>query len=168
MPSLATVSIHSSQFPDAVQRDLLESLRTRQVNHKFHYDSIRQTQKWLALHEAYSPARTDPEALAIYDQAFEAAVKRIPSKKVHVIGLGCGGGKKDTRLLELLSQGDREVFYTPVDVSSAMVLVARQTATDVIPAERCFPLVCDLAEADNLATCIDGSDAVRDVPRVVT
>jgi len=50
MPSLAHVAIHSSQFPESVRRDLLESLRTRQVNHKFHYDTAKQTQKWLALH----------------------------------------------------------------------------------------------------------------------
>ena len=61
MSSLAHIAIHPSQFPEQVRRDLLESLRTRQVNHKFHYDSIKQTQKWLALHGAYSPSRTDPE-----------------------------------------------------------------------------------------------------------
>ena len=36
MSTIANVAIHASQFPDAVRRDLLESLRTRQVNHKFH------------------------------------------------------------------------------------------------------------------------------------
>jgi hypothetical protein len=55
---------HSSQeFPDQVRRDLLESLRARAINHKFHYDSARQTVKWLALHEAYSPTRTDDDCL---------------------------------------------------------------------------------------------------------
>ncbi len=53
MSSVAHVTIHPSQFPDAVRRDLLASLRDRQVNHKFHYDSIKQTQKWLAIHQAY-------------------------------------------------------------------------------------------------------------------
>ncbi|MGA2030252.1 MAG: hypothetical protein ABSG87_09295, partial [Verrucomicrobiota bacterium] len=59
MPSTANVIIHASQFPENVRCDLLESLRTRRVNHKFHYDSIKQTQKWLALHQAYSPSRND-------------------------------------------------------------------------------------------------------------
>src|SRR5438270_11095385 len=61
MTGLAEVRIHPSQFPEAVQSDLLESLRSRKINHKFHYDSVKQTQKWLALHEACSPARTEPD-----------------------------------------------------------------------------------------------------------
>ena len=51
MASVANVTIHASQFPEAVRRDLIESLRTRQVNHKFHYDSVKQTHQWLALHQ---------------------------------------------------------------------------------------------------------------------
>ena len=53
MSSIAQVTIHASQFPEAVRRDLLASLRTRQVNQKFHYDSVKQTQRWLALHQQY-------------------------------------------------------------------------------------------------------------------
>src|SRR4051812_49907250 len=95
MSSVAQVAIHPSQFPDQVRRDLLESLRTRLVNHKFHYDSIKQTQKWLALHQAYSPSRTDADCAATYDQSFAAVVKEITARRVHLIGLGCGGGEKD-------------------------------------------------------------------------
>ena len=65
---------------------------------------------------------------------------RIKSKAVHVIGLGCGGGQKDTRLLKLLKARGREIFYTPCDVSTAMVLTARQTALAVVPEKNCFPL----------------------------
>jgi uncharacterized SAM-dependent methyltransferase len=150
MSTAANVTIHSSQFPDAVRRDLLASLRTRRVNHKFHYDSVKQTQKWLALHQAYSPTRNDADCRAIYENGFAAAVEKIKAKQVHVIGLGCGGGQKDTRLLKLLKGRGREIVYTPCDVSAAMVLVARQTALAVLPEEKCFPLVCDLATADDL------------------
>src|ERR1022692_2297544 len=122
------VAIHPSQFPENIRRDLLASLRSRRVNHKFHYDSVRQTQKWLALHQVYSPARNDENCRAIYEHAFEAAAAKIKTKCVHVIGLGCGGGQKDTRLLKLLKGGGKKIFYTPCDVSSAMVLVARQAA----------------------------------------
>ncbi len=59
MPITANIIIHESQFPENVRRDLLASLRTRRVNHKFHYDSVKQTQKWLALHQIYSPSRND-------------------------------------------------------------------------------------------------------------
>ena len=112
-----------------MRRDLLESLRTRQVNHKFHYDSVKQTQQWLALHQAYSPSRTDADCAAAYDRSFAAAAARMAARRVHLIGLGCGGGQKDTRLLQLLQDSGKEAFYTPSDVSTAMVLVARQAAT---------------------------------------
>ena len=146
----AEVTIHRSQFPEAVRRDLLESLRSRRVNHKFHYDSVKQMQKWLALHQAYSPARNDADCRAIYDKGFEAAANQIRTKQIHVIGLGCGGGQKDARLLQLLKDRGRKIFYTPCDVSAAMVLVARQTALAVVPEKNCFPFVCDLATADDL------------------
>jgi L-histidine N-alpha-methyltransferase len=150
MSSLVQVAIHSSQFPEKVRRDLLDSLRTREVNHKFHYDSVKQTQKWLALHQAHSPSRNDADCAAIYDKGFEAVAARMESSVTHLIGLGCGGGQKDTRLLHLLKEHGKETFYTPCDVSTAMVLVARQTALAVLPEERCFPTVCDLAGADDL------------------
>lgn len=161
--SPAKVTIHPSQFPDAVRRDLIESLRTRQVNHKFHYDSHKQTQKWLALHEAYSPARTDSDCLEIYDRAFTStAHDHLSGSSVHVIGLGCGGGQKDTRLLELLQNSGKTVSqripvaYTPSDVSVAMVLVAREKALSVVKDEDCHPLVCDLATAGDLEATLGG------------
>lgn len=167
MPPLAHVLIHASQFPPSVRRDLLESLRTRQVNHKFHYDSIKQTQQWLALHQAYSPSRTDAHCAAAYDQCFAAVPARLGVKRVHLIGLGCGGGQKDTRLLRLLRESGEETFYTPSDVSTAMVLVAQQTATAVIPAENCSALVCDLGAADDLPAVIDALP-VSHAARVLT
>ena len=150
----ANATIHASQFPENVRRDLIASLATRRVNHKFHYDSVRQTQKWLALHQAHSPARNDADCADTYDRAFAEAVKQIPAKQIHVIGLGCGGGQKDTRLLGLLKASGREIFYTPCDVSVAMTLVARQAALAVVPEPNCFPFVCDLATADDLSAAL--------------
>jgi L-histidine N-alpha-methyltransferase len=150
MSSTANVTIHQSQFPENVRGDLLESLRTRKVNHKFHYDSVKQTQKWLALHQQFSPSRNDADCAATYDRAFTEAVSRIEADGVHVIGLGCGGGQKDARLLKLLCDRSADVSYTPCDVSTAMVLTARQTALAVLPEQKCFPFVCDLATANDL------------------
>jgi L-histidine N-alpha-methyltransferase len=155
MSSAVNVTIHASQFPEKVRRDLLESLRVRQVNHKFHYDSVKQTQKWFALHQAYSPSRNDADCQAVYEQGFKVATAKIKTPRVHVIGLGCGGGQKDTRLLKLLKKAGREIFYTPCDVSTAMVLVARQTVLAVMPENNCFPFVCDLATADDLLEAFD-------------
>lgn len=150
MPEIASIDIHPSQFPAAVRGDLIESLRSRRVNHKFHYDSVKQTHKWLALHQAHSPSRHDRDCARIYDRSFTAAVAQIKSRSVHLIGLGCGGGQKDARLIKLLRASRRQVAYSPCDVSTAMVLVARQAALDSGFVKDCHPLVCDLATADDL------------------
>ncbi len=108
---------------------------------------------------------------AVYERGFAAAAAQIKSKSVQVIGLGCGGGQKDTRLLKLLKARGKDVFYTPCDVSAAMVLTARQTALAVLPGRNCFPLVCDLATADDLekiagsARCADRTPQ-RGVPAI--
>ena len=145
----------------------MESLRTRRINHKFHYDSVNQTQKWLALHEAYSPSRTDPGCAAIYDRGFAVAVQSIVAKSIHLIGLGCGGGEKDSRLLARLQEAGKEVYYTPSDVSTAMVLAARDASLAVISPDRCFPLVCDLATADDLKSVFD-EQQVAGATRLIT
>ncbi|HHY84242.1 MAG TPA: L-histidine N(alpha)-methyltransferase [Verrucomicrobia bacterium] len=150
MASAATVLIHPSQFPANVRRALVQSLRRRQVNHKFHYDSVRQAQQWLRVHEAYAPSRNDPQWIAAFDRAFEAALKHARPGPLHLIGLGCGGGQKDRRLLELARADHREVIYTPCDVSAALVLVAREAALNVIPSDRIHCRVCDLTEAPDL------------------
>ncbi|MDE3068589.1 MAG: L-histidine N(alpha)-methyltransferase [Verrucomicrobiota bacterium] len=167
MTAIAHVAIDSSQFPENVRRDLWQSLRRRRVNHKFHYDSVRQAQKWLALHQACSPTRNDADCRRIYEQGFEAVAEKIKAKRVHVLGLGCGGGQKDTRLLKRLKARNREIFYAPCDVSAAMVLVARRTALAVLPEKHCFPLVCDLATADDLSGLFD-SRAAPHASRVLT
>jgi L-histidine N-alpha-methyltransferase len=167
MSALANVAIHASQFPENVRRDLLRSLRSRKIAHKFHYDSVKQTQKWLALHRQFSPSRHDADCRAIYQQSFEAVAHEIKSKSVHLIGLGCGGGQKDTRLLKMLKATGKEVFYTPSDVAVAMVLTARQTALSVLPEKSCFPLVCDLETANDLPAVFD-SPLARHASRIIT
>ena len=144
--ALATVTIHSSQFPENVRRDLLQSLRTRMVNHKFHYESHKQAQKWLALHEAFSPARTDPDCIEIYDRSFRSAAAEIAAAEVQVIGLGCGGGQKDVRLLCLLADRGKMVSYRPCDVSLPLVLTAREAARQAVDDMVCEPLLFDLTQ----------------------
>jgi len=167
MNSITNVAIHASQFPENVRRDLLASLRMRRVSHKFHYDSIKQTQRWLALHEAHSPARYDKDCLATYDRAFIAATSQIKSKRILVVGLGCGGGQKDVRLLKLLKASGKKISYTPCDVSVAMTLAARKAALRILPDTNCFPFVCDLATADNLSTAFDSRFTIHD-SRLIT
>jgi uncharacterized SAM-dependent methyltransferase len=142
------VAIHPSQYPERVQADLLTSLRKQQIQHKFHYDSHKQAQKWLAVHEAHSPARKDPDCLAVYEKAFNSIAQQFPCTKLHVIGLGCGGGQKDAALLERFTAAGSPPLYSAVDVSLPLVITARLRAANI--AESTTGLVCDLETADDV------------------
>jgi hypothetical protein len=148
------VRIHASQFPEQIRRELLDSLRRRQINHKFHYQSVKQATKWLRLHRAYSPSKTDRDCSRIYQLSFEAAAARIKAKRVHVIGLGCGNGEKEAAILGLLTKS-RETLFTPSDVSVPLVLTARKAASRLIAEGNCLPLVCDLQTANDLPQFFD-------------
>jgi uncharacterized SAM-dependent methyltransferase len=150
----AQVFVHKSQFPENVRRDLLESLRSRIINHKFHYESYKQAAKWLALHEAYSPARRDPSCQRIYDEAFNATALAANSSVVHVIGLGVGGGQKEARLLELLCNRNIEISYTACDVSLPLVLTAREAALLFVSADNLSEVVCDLNGVSDLTDAL--------------
>jgi L-histidine N-alpha-methyltransferase len=163
------VVIDASQFPDAVRHDLHESLRARKVNHKFHYDSYKQTQKWLALHQAYSPARTDPHCGEVYEKSFAAVAQGLGPGQVHLVGLGCGSGQKDVTLLGQLRGSGRAATYIACDVSVAMVLVARQSALEIVSEADCSPVVCDLATAQDLnALLLHGAAPAAPGPRLFT
>lgn len=167
MNPLAIVAVHASQFPEKVTEDLLESLRSRKIAHKFHYDSVKQTQKWLALHQQYSPSRNDAACRNAYENSFKTVARQVSGKTAHVIGLGCGGGQKDTALIKKLKVPGRKVFYTPCDVATAMVLTARRTALSILPENCCLPLVCDLQNADDLPPAFNLAAAGKAV-RVIT
>lgn len=162
----AHVFIDPSQFPENVRRDLLISLRARAINHKFHYDTYKQAARWLALHEAHSPARQDASCLKIYDDAFRATAETSGTENIHLVGLGCGGGQKEAGLIERLHATPRRIIYTPCDVSLPLVLTARAAARARLEAENCHGVVCDLGTTDELAATLDQFDSTS--RRVVT
>jgi uncharacterized SAM-dependent methyltransferase len=150
MASTVSVAVHPSQFPERVQRELIQGLRQRRIAPKFHYQSYKQSQKWLVLHDAWAPSRNDADCAGVYDRGFAAAAELLASRQVRVIGLGCGRGQKETRLLALLAGQGRGLSYTPCDVSLALVLTAAAGAKRAVPSLLCGPLLCDLAVADDL------------------
>ncbi len=152
-PALPAISvpvlIHPSQFPAAVEAALVASLNTRRMNHAFHYQSPKQTRRWLRLHEAYSPARRDESADLSYHMAVEKAAAELgDAQAVDVLSLGCGGGQKDVAILRSLLRGPHpcDAAYLPSDVSVGLTLVARDAArADAgLAPEACRPLVLDL------------------------
>ena len=163
--SLVRLLVHPSQFPEAIEFSMRESLRLRVMNHKFHYDTPKQTLKWLQLHEAFSPARTDPDCVRIYDQAFDHCVTSMPSaRSIEVVSLGSGGGQKEAGLFQRLAAALPRacLSYVPVDVSSGLALTSRAAALAVgVKADNITPVVIDLAQAQVWAS--DLSPALRDV-----
>ena len=168
MSSLVQVAIHASQFPENVRRDLLESLRTRRVNHKFHYDSVKQTQQWLALHQAYSPSRTDADCAATYDRSFAAVAARIdsPARAPHRPGL--------RRRAEGHAAAEAAAGFGQESVLHALGCQHGDGASwrgrrprRWLPPEDCFPLVCDLASADDLPAVLEALP-VPDAARLIT
>jgi L-histidine Nalpha-methyltransferase len=160
----AHVFVDRSQFPENVRRDLIQSLRGGAINHKFHYESYKQAAKWLALHEAYSPARQDASCLRIYDDAFAVTAQQRDAARVHLVGLGVGGGQKEARLAESLRARSTQVVATVSDVSLPLVLVAREALLGTV--DSCHAAVFDLATAENLSEIVDANDP--SLPRIVT
>ncbi|MHB8521407.1 MAG: L-histidine N(alpha)-methyltransferase [Limisphaerales bacterium] len=168
MPAAVEILIHPSQFPENVRQDLLDSLRARRINHKFHYASVKQAEQWLALHDAHSPARTDPGCVSMYEQGFQETLTHLDAAVgVHVVGLGCGGGQKDAHLVRLLQQHGKAAHYTPVDVGVPLVLTAWHAALAAGAAPGGRPIVCDLLTAADLGELLDGESSAAS-PRIVT
>ncbi len=146
--SSVAVQIHPSQFPAAIEAAFCASLESRRMNHKFHYDTLKQSLRWLRVHEAFSPARQDVSCQTAYDLGAVAAAKLAGRGDVDVVSLGCGGGQKELGLLKALRKINptRRVRYVPTDVSVSLTLIAREAAIAAgMPVANCAPLVLDLA-----------------------
>ncbi|MEC4814809.1 MAG: L-histidine N(alpha)-methyltransferase [Scytonema sp. PMC 1069.18] len=145
------VYVHPSQFPDQVYQDYLACFSLKRMNHKFHYDSVKQSQKWLKIHETYSPARTSDDCVNAYAKCFQKTAELLDSiSHLQLIGLGCGGGAKDCLLVSYLFNTQREIIYYPVDVSLSLSLISAQKIRASYPQVSVQPIVCDLSHSDDL------------------
>jgi L-histidine N-alpha-methyltransferase len=159
MESAVSALIHPSRFPERARAAYAKSFRERKMNHQFHYDTEKQAQRWLAIHEAYSPARSDADCLGTYARAFNDISKSLDVSKVALISLGCGGGQKDLSLLTA-SSGANEYF--PADVSLPLALTAHLRIIKKLPRQKSQPLVLDLAATKDL------SEFLTPEPRLIT
>ena len=153
MVPLTSVLIHESRYPGRARAAYIESFRSRWMNHQFHYDTEKQSQLWLALHEAYSPARRDNDCLKTYQQAFKDVAAKITLRPLTVLSLGCGGGQKDQALLSAFSELN-QITYVPTDVSLTLALTAHLGAPT-----KSMPAVLDLNETKDLSALITPNTA---------
>ncbi len=167
MPQTVKITVHSSEFPQSVERAFLEGLRARKIAPRFLYQGHRQGQLWLRLHHEHSPAWRDPEVLALYAESF-AAASMVRDEPVNVAGLGCGGGTKEAMLLLALAAGKNPaVAYLPSDVSLPLLLTSVESARNNGSSATCKPLLCDLALAEDLPAALD--DLLEpSIPRIIT
>ncbi len=151
MPSCAPILIHPSQFPKPWRNEVLASFRCRAINHKLHYESLKQAQKWMALYQTFSPASFDIACRAMYRQALTSVAAKWGRRRTHVISMGCGSGDKDALLLQALRSHRSLVTYTPCDASMPLVVTAWSRVQKERDAFRTSQgIVCDLASAKDL------------------
>ncbi|MBE9040450.1 L-histidine N(alpha)-methyltransferase [Oscillatoriales cyanobacterium LEGE 11467] len=160
--SLATVYIHPSQFPDCVYQNYLDGFFDREIDNRFHYDSVKQSQKWLKIHQAYSPASGNQDCIQTYERCFEATTNHLDNQsQLQLIALGCGGGEKDSRLLSNLLKQERDITCYPVDVSLSLALISARAMEKVAPQSLVKPIVCNLRSARDLIQIIDREEEKR-------
>ncbi len=154
--TLATVYIHPSQFPDRVYQNYLDGFSKKEIDNRFHYDSVKQSQKWLKIHGAYSTASANQDCIQVYDRCFAETAKRLEKdSQIQLIALGCGGGEKDSRLLSSLLNQDKDITCYPVDVSLSLALISAQAMEKVDSQASVQPIVCNLLAADDLMEIIE-------------
>ena len=139
-----TLTVHDSQYPDRVAEQMRRGLHTRKLPGKFLYDSPAQAQRWLTYHQAYSPSRTEPALLTLYQQAFQAALQALSPSALHYVSLGCGGGNKDTLFLQHAISHCPTLLFTPMDTSVALVVETMLRIQSTLLGLTTAPLVVDL------------------------
>ncbi len=144
-----TLTFHDSQYPSRVAEQLCQGLRAKRLSGKFLYESPAQAQRWLMYHQAYSPSRTESALLSLYQQSFQAALRTLSSEALHYISIGCGGGAKDSLFLQSATPLCPTLFFTPMDISAALVIETMRRLHHTLGDLPSFPLVIDLeAEPD--------------------
>lgn len=148
------LTIHPSQFPDVELAALTGGLANGRVDPRLHYRSPLQSARWLRVYERWAPFNNREDCRIIYNKSSKRAAGGSGGD-VAVIGLGCGDGSKDVRLLESLQRNGSNLHFVPLDVSASLATRAALAARRIVPAERIHPIVADLGRAADLREWLD-------------
>ncbi len=154
----ANIGVHESASPAFLREQIVCALRAGRVHPYLLYSGVRQAGLWIALHQAFSPTKTDASCANMYEVAFGRALNGVRGNVAHVVSLACGDGTKDLGCLEQIRASHRAALYTPVDISLEMVLASYRAAGDAIPGLQATPLVCDLIHCSVLPAILKGFD----------
>ena len=163
-PPFIDVVVHESVHPEALAAELRDGLVGGEVATRQHYVSARQARLWREIAAAFSPARDEADGVRAYDAVNGLVADRVAGAGAHVIGLGCGDGAKERRLLDALA-GTGPLTATPVDVSLPLVQVAVDRLAGAAGTALGRPVVCDLGLA---AADLPAMVGEAPGPRVVT
>ncbi|QFY43356.1 L-histidine N(alpha)-methyltransferase [Candidatus Methylospira mobilis] len=149
--SFRPVWVHPSLRGEMQARKRADSLCLGEMEHAFHYVGVRQTQLWLEVHRNHAPMFGDPAFEAIYRRIFTDVAANLNGQPLHVIGLGTGGGQKESRLLEALQSAGCPCRYTPIDISLELALLSAETAAgkssyDIMPVAGDLSLLSELPD----------------------
>lgn len=145
-PPYFDAMVHESVHPDALAAELRDGLVAGSVATRQHYVTPQQARRWREIAAAFSPARNESDGVPIYDAINGLIADRIGAEGAHVVGLGCGDGAKERRLLDALA-GRGPLTATPVDVSLPLVQVAVDRVSGAAGTALGRPVVCDLGLA---------------------
>lgn len=159
------IDFHPSARDVAIEREAVELLRANRIDPKFLYATPRQAELWRQVFLNHSPIHSNPEFARIYRDAFAQIAGRIQSRKVLIVGLGCGTGLKESDLYSHLKARGCEAHFSAIDVSYDLVVESVQKLA-AAGASHERSLVCDLVEADFISDWLNRS--AGDSPRVIT
>lgn len=120
------IEFHPNASAAGLRAGMVEGLRQRRLDPKYHYLTPAQAQAWLALHRAYSPFVTDPQTVAIYDTAFARVAQDWEPTGAQVLSLAAGGAAKELRLVRALQAAGKSVTATVSDISEELVRASRE------------------------------------------
>lgn len=145
------VRVDESVTPAAHRAGMLAALRAGVVDNRFHYVGERSARMWRELASAHSPAHAN-DGLEAYDAAARAALDALPAGPVHLIGVACGDGVKERRLLGALAAAGRpELSATPVDVSVPLVTAATEAMAAVPGVRSTDAVAVDITAVPDIA-----------------
>ena len=160
------VRIDESVTPAAHRAGLVRALEQRRVDNWFDYVGDLAATRWRHLASSRSPAHDDTDGLRAYDEATRTLIADLPDGPVHVVGVACGDGVKERRLLGALAAAGRSTLSaTPVDVSVPLVTAAAEAMASVPGVDATDAVAVDITMVHDLSPLLSSR---RPGHRVVT
>ncbi len=122
MPGGVAIWMDDSARPSRQAEALHGAMARGRVPSGALYATPFQSLRWLALHEAWSPARRDGGVQSAYDEVFGVLRDRLGRSPWTLVSLGCGGGQKEEQFLRSCAEPPRVALVA--DISPGLALAS--------------------------------------------